>query len=402
MEVKRFPPCPDYDIRGMEHWLEEMAAKGFRLCRGYAFQYGFAYFITEAPRQIRYRLVPAENVGNSLATPSATLKEPNEETLKFHADFGWHYVTARGQFWIFCCEDPDAPELNTDPRVQAIALKTVEKRLVSHLFWLLLYGLVMNVGHKMPFFSMLLWVGWEAHVPKMFFVVFALIAWVPGIIHIMRFRKKLNEGVFPEHTGRFAIVKNCVMYILRCGFVVVFFLMVVLMYPDYDHSYPALTTEQMAQLPVITIADLYPDAQVKHNHYLPWSTDAAPSSINLQERFRLTLSDGTTISGYWDLERYETSADWIAAGFGFETRFLERLRGKFEDIPMTVEGADWVGSYHIDAPKRYQNPHDVILIRQGNVIMKATLYFYEDFPDAPTLEEIAAILIANEQGGTAK
>jgi hypothetical protein len=401
MEVKRIPPCPDYDIRGTEYWLEEMAAKGFRLCQGYAFQYGFAYFIKEAPRVIRYRLVPAENVGNSLATPSATLKEPSEETLKFHADFGWHYVTARGQFWIFCCEDPNAPELNTDPRVQAIALKTVEKRLVRHLFWLILYGLVMNVGHKMPFFTTLLWAGWYAHVPKMFFVVCALIAWVPGIIHIIRFRKKLNEGVFPEHTRHFPIVKNFVMQILRCSFVVVFFLMVVLMMPDYTKYGNDLSVNQAAELEYVTIADLFPEAEVRYisssNFIYEWSTDAAPECLKMQEHFRLTFPDGTSVSGVWNLLRFHTDADWIATGYGLETRLFERLRGKFSDLPLTVEGADWVGSYHMDLPSKfYASPFDKILIRKGNVVLEAKLKFYEDFPDAPTPEEVAAILIAGE------
>lgn len=27
MEVKRIPPCPDYDIRGTEKWLEDMAQR---------------------------------------------------------------------------------------------------------------------------------------------------------------------------------------------------------------------------------------------------------------------------------------------------------------------------------------------------------------------------------------
>ena len=394
MEVKRFPPCPDYDIRGTEHWLEEMAAKGYRLCRGYAFQYGFAYFITEAPRKIRYRLVPIRKIRSTIADPSALQEEPDAETVKFHADFGWEYVTYRGQFWIFATEDPNAPELDTDPQVQAIALKTVEKRLRTHLLALLFYGLVWNIGHHMPFFATLCWAGWYAHVPKAIFLLCAVVAWLPGLIHIIRFRKQLKQGIFPEYTGHYAKRKALAIQILRFSFVGIWVIASLLLMPDYTKDGELLTPELAAEAHAVTAADLFPEAEVtytsKHNVIYTWQTDAA-DALKLIEGFKLSFPDGTQVTGYWNLCRYETTFSWIAAGYARETRWVEWLRGGREGIPLKMEGADWAKAYRM----RGENiqPHDVILIQKGNVFYSASLTLYGIPADEPTLEEIGALLL---------
>lgn len=405
MEVKRLPPCPDYDIRGTEHWLEEMAAKGFRLCRGHAFQYGFAYFVTEPPQSLRYRLVPAKCISATLANPNTAPNEPDAETVKFHADFGWDYVTYRGQFWIFCCADPDAPELNTDPRVQAIALETVEKRLRSHLFWFLLYGLVITNGHRMPFFSTLLWAGWYAHAPRLILIGLIILAWLPGLVHIIRFRKQLKQGIFPQAHPTGSPAKTYAMHLLRVGILVFWIASVIFLSPDYTKYGDKLTAEQASELSYITASDLFPEADVVHisssNYIYEWSTDASDACLKLGEHFRLEFPEGTSVSGTWTLNRFETDAPWIAAGYAREVRFFDRLRGffqgSFDPIPMTVEGADWVGAYHIDSDY-YKYPMDVILLRKGNVVLEASLHLFGELSNGPALEEIAAVLIANEGG----
>lgn len=395
MEVKRLPPCPDYDIRGTEHWLEEMAAKGYRLCRGYAFQYGFAYFVTEPPRKIRYRLVPIRKIHTTLADPSALQEEPDEDTVKFHRDFGWEYVTYRGQFWIFSCEDPHAPELDTDPQVQAIALKTVEKRLRIHLFTLLLYGLIMNTGHRMSFFATLCWAGWYAHVPKGIFLLCAVLAWLPGLVHIVRFRKQLKQGIFPDHTGSYSRGKTLALQALRFSFVGIWIIASLLLMPDYTKYGDLLTPELAAQANAVTAADLFPDAEIsyisKNNVIYTWQTDAA-DSLKLIEGFRLTFPDGTTVSGQWKLCRYETSP-WIAAGYARETRFVEWLRGGTEGLSLTLEEANWARAFRVDRSRQYVQPFETLLIQKDGVFYEASLILYGELPNGPTREEIATLLL---------
>ncbi len=53
---------------------------------------------------------------------------------------GWGHVTMlRSDFSIFCCEDPAAPELCTDPVVDAETYRSLYKKLRFRLLWLLVY-----------------------------------------------------------------------------------------------------------------------------------------------------------------------------------------------------------------------------------------------------------------------
>ena len=53
----RFPPCPVYDIEGLESWLEDLAKQGLVLTKAGLF-FGFAEFEKTAPKSMRYRLQP--------------------------------------------------------------------------------------------------------------------------------------------------------------------------------------------------------------------------------------------------------------------------------------------------------------------------------------------------------
>ena len=61
--VYRLPPCPAYDIEGMESWLSDMAANGLLLSAD-GFFAGFAIFEKSEPRAVRYRLAPSRPVAN--------------------------------------------------------------------------------------------------------------------------------------------------------------------------------------------------------------------------------------------------------------------------------------------------------------------------------------------------
>ena len=266
MEVKRIPPCPDYDIRGTEKWLEDMAEKGYILCEGHAFQYGFAYFETGEPRRIRYRITPAEKVPQRIMSPNSWPEPPDEKIQELHSQFGWRYTTYRGQFWIFRCEDSAAPEMNTDPQIQAIALEVAEKRLREHLLCLTVYG-VLNIAARSPLFcSTLVAYGIGHYWTVPIFLILACIAWLPGMLHIIRFRKELKQSRFPENTTYLSPAKAHVQFIAR--FLPILWLIfgmwnVMQDEPRYGDN---LTPETAAQLSYVTVADLFPEAQVEYTN----------------------------------------------------------------------------------------------------------------------------------------
>ena len=53
--VSRFPPCPLYDVEGIESWLEDLAKQGLILTKAGLFC-GFAEFEQTDPKPMRYRL----------------------------------------------------------------------------------------------------------------------------------------------------------------------------------------------------------------------------------------------------------------------------------------------------------------------------------------------------------
>ena len=60
--VYRLPPCPAYDVEGMESWLCALAWEGL-LLRKDGFHAGVAVFEKAAPRQVKYRLEAAQENG---------------------------------------------------------------------------------------------------------------------------------------------------------------------------------------------------------------------------------------------------------------------------------------------------------------------------------------------------
>lgn len=400
MEAKRIPPCPDYDIRGTEAWLEDMALNGYILCQGHAFQYGLAYFETGEPRRIRYRITPAKKVPQRLATPNAYPEPPDQQTLDFHSQFGWEYTTYRGQFWIFRCEDPTAPEMNTDPRVQAIALEMAEKRLRGHFISLLLYGLIATPGYfLLRLCTNLVEHGFQSFWPLPIFLILVCIAWLPGLLHIIRFRKELKQGRFPEKTTYLSPAKAHAQFIAR--FLPFLWLIVCIwIVPRHiTRTGDSLTPETAGELPYVTVSDLFPEAQVEYisasNSIYTWETDASLWT-DINEHFRLTFPDGTAVTGLWELNRYDTAYDWIAGGFARETRFTYWLRGGTDSLEFTLEDADWAKAFHVDNPDRYRFAHDVILIQKDHVFTECSLILFGEVPEGYTLEELGQFLLESE------
>ncbi len=115
---RRLIPVSQYDIAGMETWLEDMAEKGFFLYDLGAF---IGRFTKGDPKAVRYRLEPT---GGDKDFPEMALYDLYEER-------GWRYVTTyRKLFHVFMTEDAAAPELHTDPLVQSATLKKISRQLV--------------------------------------------------------------------------------------------------------------------------------------------------------------------------------------------------------------------------------------------------------------------------------
>ena len=104
----RLAPAMGFDTPAVQTWLEDRAARGLFLVR-----YGWLCDFTPGePKAVRYRLEPL----------ARWEKAPDQHRRELFQELGWQYVcTVRKSWHIWRCDDPDAPELFTDPETEGAA-----------------------------------------------------------------------------------------------------------------------------------------------------------------------------------------------------------------------------------------------------------------------------------------
>lgn len=198
MTVKRPIPCSLYDIQGMQDWLDEMALQGL-FFQNFTRRNDAANFLVDAPRPVRYRLDP---VGRS-KQEDAKRKEP-------YAQMGWRFADAQPKlYYIFSCEDPEAPELHSDPQTLGYALDSAIRAQIRSfgLMWLIVALLL--AAFLFLFRKSLLWELLLMEQPR----PIVQVAWASVIIlicgiaegfqirHLMKARRRLEQGL-PMKAGR--------------------------------------------------------------------------------------------------------------------------------------------------------------------------------------------------------
>ena len=115
-EYKELRPANVYDVAANETWLEDMAKQGYRLVRMTGWSGVF-----EKTEPFRYRMQP-------LAKKE---KAPPPEVMEAYRELGWEYAgTTPGTFHVWRCQDPDAPELDTDPVVQGMGYRYLKGKML--------------------------------------------------------------------------------------------------------------------------------------------------------------------------------------------------------------------------------------------------------------------------------
>ena len=100
-------PAGLYDVAANETWLEEKAQEGYRISKIEGRRF---YFVKGEEVNSRFRLQPMWKKKEKL----------DEECIELYRELGWEYVGAvSGVFHLWRCANETAPELDTDPVVQA-------------------------------------------------------------------------------------------------------------------------------------------------------------------------------------------------------------------------------------------------------------------------------------------
>ena len=189
--IYRLPPCPSYDVEGMESWLTDMAEEGWLLETDGIFA-GIYSFRQEERQTVRYRLDAASR---STSLWADNYGGPDEEAVSLSEKYGWEYVATCKDFHIYRTSEPGNRELNTDPAVQAIALNMVRKRqretIIENIFWFFLEPLLFLRGNLLT--AMVQFGTWFilfGAIVGLWMVVDSLVR----VIHLSKLRKKLQDS----------------------------------------------------------------------------------------------------------------------------------------------------------------------------------------------------------------
>lgn len=115
--VYKLTPVSDYDIQGLESWLQDMALRGLYLKK---YRQLFCTFTPGPARKTRYRIEPHRRYLDD-DLPCAM--------LELYEEYGWECVgDINREMLIFSTQDENAPELHTDPAIQGEQWKKLYKK----------------------------------------------------------------------------------------------------------------------------------------------------------------------------------------------------------------------------------------------------------------------------------
>ena len=392
--VHRLIPCPQYDVSGMECWLDHMAKQGYMLSKDGLFA-GVATFEKTTPQTVIYQLQPAQKSTSMWADNNG---DPDEEAVELSRAYGWEYVAKRGEFHIYSTLDPNARAFHTDPEVQALAMNAMRKRqrdnLFSGIFWGLFYPWLLFKGKTM------MAVIHAGTIPMLLVMIACVWMSIHSVIHAVRLiqlRKKVLQGEETDsgHNWRKKAKGYHANNILRRLIYLVAILLFLRMmggYMIYEEYIPLV--DYKGEMPFATMEDFLPGGEMKlvnmkvgnMNTVREWSDLLSSVNFEWDETGEVIHPDGRVLSGGLEVIYHETKAPWIAKRLAREYLLKGREGKEFERLELEMEELDQVIAY--DTKLRYPT----VILREGSKIIYARFYTHGDTKVTFALEEWAGFL----------
>lgn len=375
----RLPPVHSYDIAGMESWLEELSRQGLHLTSD-GFFLGLAVLQKGEGKQYRYRL-EAWNPRGLFSSG----QEPEDAQVELAEDFGWEYVCRRSYFDIYRTDDPEAPELNTDPSLQSLTLKRVEKELRFTLFWAILYWPLLSFAYRgfFPLLSAIATGSWF----MLWLLVLAMGAVLLSLTHIARLarlrRQLLREGGL-THDDRWKarrtgyLVRKGVWNGLIFGFILCFLIRWGTGTLVHEEELPLSQLEQ--PIPFATLADCFPEGSYTRDadtsgsalsttHFTRWSSFLAPDALKFVESGKVRQPDGSSFSVVLHVDCYQVRYDWEA-----EPLLQELMRYDKKNTTKQHWSLLELSGVNADQVLAYQSYFPTVALRKGDYVLKAWFY----------------------------
>lgn len=396
----RLPPCPSYDVAGMERWLEALAAQGLMLAEEDAF-FGFASFIETEPQQVRYRLEATPKEAGPLSD-----MVPEEEAAELNAFYGWDYVARRGDFFIYRCTDPTVRELHTDPAVQALALTKVKLRqgirIGTLLFWLIVYPLLLTRGGLL--LTVLKMRSWLSLLAVLSFG-WTLVDAVLGYLSLRRTQKQLQHGVRSLAAGR---TPHPVLYYgKRALQLVLNLLLIFLILRSWSQTVLRTELQPLEEysrpLPFATLRDLAGEDSTHYSQTMAgmgqginalqeWSDWLAPCCIDYCEYANVTLADGQVLSGGLYVDYFELANPTLAKLLMHELERRDRREPGCLPLELPLPEADAAAAYTgiLGSP--------TLLLRSGSTVLRAYLHQFSESAPLPPEVWMASMALSLPKG----
>lgn len=372
--IHRLPPCQVYDIEAFQTWLSDMARKGWLLDRD-GFFMGFASFEQAEPCHMVYRLQAA-----SKAKSAFEEGEPDAEETELSHELGWDYVARYRQFHIYRTAAPQERELNTDPEIQAMALKKVSSalrsRMISLLLWLTVYPLLMTRGR-------ILLTGIAIGEWFLFLCAFVLIYSVFSClvqirsIRALRRRLILGETLSkPAQWQKNALRHRCahIMSFICTLCLVISFIAIILSSVSDDH----LPSEELSSKPFPSLEDIFPDAErtrldsiYSHNDYTLRHGLLFPVSYEWRESQNIKSAQAESDVNLY-LLYHEAASPRLARLLALEYQRGEWPFHSLEYIDLPELDVDYASAWFDDA--HFAN----VVIQKGCITIKACLIQFDE------------------------
>ena len=186
--VYKLIPVDFVDVDRFEGWAEDMARRGLYLHHLTPFL--FAAFQRGEPAPVRYRLEPRGSFWS-------------RESQNYCRSLGWEFVFHVGRWFdLYRNDDPEAPELHTDPVVHSYALDRISRslRILTAVLVLCFVGelaalLLPYLLSETPVLLLLDVSG----ISTLSILVLLLLLWVEfrSLGSFFRLRRRLREGIVP-------------------------------------------------------------------------------------------------------------------------------------------------------------------------------------------------------------
>ena len=186
--VYKLIPVDFVDVDRFEGWAEDMARRGLYLHHLTPFL--FAAFQRGEPAPVRYRLEPRGSFWS-------------RESQNYCRSLGWEFVCQVGRWFdLYRNDDPEAPELHTDPVVHSYALDRISRslRILTAVLVLCFVGelaalLLPYLLSETPVLLLLDVSG----ISTLSILVLLLLLWVEfrSLGSFFRLRRRLRKGIVP-------------------------------------------------------------------------------------------------------------------------------------------------------------------------------------------------------------